>query len=85
MRKKDSLIPELKTLESQHMLDPNNVRVKNTLLSHKAELQSIIHEETAFALFILRRKYFESGNKAGKMLALRLKQLEQLVDTVYIW
>ena len=41
----------------------------------KAELQSIIHEETAFALFRVRRKYFESGDKAGKMLALRLKPL----------
>ena len=41
-----------------------------------AELQSIIHEETAFAVFRLRRKYFESGDKAGKMLALWLKQLQ---------
>ena len=41
----------------------------------KAELQSIIHEETAFALFRVRRKYFESGDKASKMLALRLKPL----------
>ena len=29
-----------------------------------------------FALFRLRRKYFEIGDKAGKMLALRLKQLQ---------
>ena len=74
--KKKSLTSELKTLESQHMRDPMNMRLKNEMLICKAELQSIIHEETAFALFRLRRKYFESGDKAGKMLALRLKQLQ---------
>lgn len=33
------------------------------MLILKAELQSIIHKETAFALFRLCRKYFESGDK----------------------
>ena len=39
-------------------------------------MQRLIHEETAFALFRLRRSYFESGDKAGKMLAHRLKCIE---------
>lgn len=45
------------------------------MLILKAELKSIIHEETSFALFRLHRKYFESGDKAGEMLALKLQQL----------
>ena len=36
----------------------------------KAELQSIMHEETLFAMFRVHRNYFESGDKADKMLAL---------------
>lgn len=44
-------------------------------------MQSIIHEETAFALF---RQYFESGDKTGKMLALRLKQLENRQSIPFI-
>lgn len=66
------------------MLDPNNLRVKNALLSHKEEFQSIKHEETAFALFRLCRKYFESGDKAGKMPALRSKQLENYQSIPFI-
>ncbi len=42
----------------------------------KSDLQAILHEETSFALFQLHKKYFESGEKAGEMLALRLKQME---------
>ena len=39
-------------------------------------MQAIIHEETSFVLSQLPKKYFESGEQAGKMLALRLKQIE---------
>lgn len=84
MMKKNSLISDLKTLEAQHMLDPNNLKLKNEMLTLKADLQSIIHEETAFALFRLRRKYFEAGDKAGKMLSLRLKQLENRQSIPFI-
>ena len=76
--KKNSFILKTKTLESQHLRDPKNIRFKNEMMICKAELQSIIHEETAFAMFRLHRKYFESGDKVGKMLALRLKQLQNL-------
>ncbi len=58
------------------MQDPKNLRIKSSLLSIRTVLQAIIHEETAFALYRLCRKHFECWDKAGKMLALQLKQLE---------
>lgn len=73
---KSQLNSKLKSLEEQHMLDPSNLDVRKSLLATRADLQRLIHEETAFALFRLRRCYFESGDKAGKMLAHRLKCIE---------
>ena len=64
--KKNSLTSELKTLESQHMRDPMNIRLKHEMLICKAELQSIIHEETAFALFRLRHKILKVVTKQAK-------------------
>ncbi|KAF3836210.1 hypothetical protein F7725_028768 [Dissostichus mawsoni] len=74
--RKSQLNFKLKTLEEQHMLDPSNLDLRNSLLTARTNLQKLVHEETAFALFRLRRTYFESGDKAGKMLAHRLKQIE---------
>ena len=58
------------------MREISNLDLRNSLLTARANLQKLVHEETAFALFRLRRTYFESGDKAGKMLANRLKQIE---------
>lgn len=41
-----------------------------------SDLQTILCEETSFALFQLCEKYFEAGDKSGKILALRLKQMK---------
>ena len=65
-----------KKLEELHMQNPADLNLKNALLATRADLQKMIHDETAFALFRLRRTYFENGEKSGKMLALRLKQME---------
>lgn len=64
------------------MLDPDNLQLKNSVLVIKTELQTILYEENAFALFQLCRIFFESGDKAGKMLALRLKQQEKLSSSI---
>lgn len=61
---------ELKNLETQHMHDPKNERLRDSLLLMRADLQAILHEETSFALFQLRKKHFEAGDKSGKMPAL---------------
>lgn len=85
MAKKQSLINELKNLESKHMMDPTNIQIKKAVEVSKTELKSIIYEENAFALYQLRRREYESGDKAGKMLALRLKQQEsrQTISSIY--
>ncbi|KAF3847106.1 hypothetical protein F7725_020134 [Dissostichus mawsoni] len=64
---KSQLNFKLKTLEEQHMLDPSNLDLRKSLLTARTNLQKLVHEETAFALFRLRRTYFESGDKAGKI------------------
>ncbi|KAF3832143.1 hypothetical protein F7725_025808, partial [Dissostichus mawsoni] len=76
IKKKNNLQSELKTIEKQHMRDPKNPLLQKTLLTVRADLQAILHEETAFSLCRLPKKHFECGDKAGKMLALQLKQLE---------
>lgn len=76
IKKKNNLQSELKTIEKQHMRDPKSPLLQKTLLTVRADLQAILHEETAFSLYRLRKKHFECGDKAGKMLALQLKQLE---------
>ena len=75
-KKKKQLMMELKKREILHMKDPSNQELKKQVLLTRTEVQSIIHEETSYALYKLRRKHFESGDKAGKLLALRLKQIE---------
>ncbi len=74
--KKHKLQSSLKELERKHMENPDDLSMKGELFLVKSELQTIIHKETAFALYRLRRKNFESGEKVGKVLALRLKQIE---------
>ncbi len=74
--KKNDLLVKIKTLESKHMVNTTNLALKRDLLMARVDLQSILHEETAFALYRLRRRNFESGDKAGKMLAYQLKQQE---------
>lgn len=63
---KSQLNIKLKDLEERHTLDPSNVDLMNSLLTTRADLQRLIHEDTAFALSRLRRMYFETGDKAGE-------------------
>ncbi len=67
------------------MREPNNDKLKDAVLLCRAQLQEMIHEETTFALFNLKRKNLDSGDKAGKMLAMRLKQLEakHFISNIY--
>lgn len=67
------------------MRDPYNQTFRDSLLLYRAQLQEIMHEETAFALFKLGRKYFESGGKVAKMPTIRHKQLEfkHLIPKIY--
>lgn len=78
MERKIKLGNKLKALEEQHMSNPSNLELRRTIFTVKADLQSLLHEETANALFQLRKRHFESGDKAGKMLAHKLKQVENM-------
>ncbi len=51
MAMKQRLTTELKDLEAKHMLDSDNLQLKNLMLITKTELQTFLHEENAFALF----------------------------------
>ena len=59
------------------MADPNDDSLKQTICWARAEVQALMHEESAFVLYKLRRKHYETGEKAGKMLAYQLKKREQ--------
>lgn len=78
MERKIKLGNKLKALEEQHMSNPSNLELRRSIFTVKADLQSLLHEETANALFQLRKRHFESGDKAGKMLAHKLKQVENM-------
>lgn len=42
----------------------------------KCELNDILNRKTEFALFCTRQKYFEQGERASKVLAHRVKQIQ---------
>lgn len=60
LQKKYELLSRLKDLELKHMGDPNNNLLKRELLLARAEAQAMMHEESAFALYKLRRKHSEN-------------------------
>uniref|UniRef100_H3A4M7 Endonuclease/exonuclease/phosphatase domain-containing protein n=1 Tax=Latimeria chalumnae TaxID=7897 RepID=H3A4M7_LATCH len=67
---------ELSSLEKAHMVDPKNDDLLTKLLETKSKLQQLINSKTEFALFRARKRFFEWGDKAGKMLACRLHHQE---------
>lgn len=77
LRRKTEILSKLKDLELKHMRDPMNTSFKQELLLTRAEAQAMLHEESAFSLYTLRRSHYEDGEKAGKMLAYQLKKFEQ--------
>ncbi len=48
------------------------------LTSLKYKYNDILSKQVEFGLFRVRQKYFESGDKAGKLLANYIKQREML-------
>ena len=47
------------------------------------QLQEIMHEETKFALFKLKRKYIESDDKAGKNSGKEQIESKHLISIIY--
>lgn len=54
---------------------PHNLRVVTQL---KYEYNHILSQKVEFGLFRVRQKYFESGDKAGRLLARYIKQQESM-------
>lgn len=58
------------------MPDSSNLYFRKSLLGTRADLQRVLHEETAYAFIKTPRLHFEAGDKADKILANRLKKIE---------
>lgn len=54
LRKKTEMISKLKDLELKHMRGPMNISFKQELFLTRAEVQLMLHEESAFSLYKLR-------------------------------
>lgn len=46
------------------------------LHEHKCDLNDILNRKTEFATFCTRQKYYEQGERAGRVLAHRVKQIQ---------
>ena len=75
-QRKNKLMSELNNLEMQHMRDPNDQKLKTMVLLTRTELQSIYTWRNLCCVIQIKEKHFETGDKVGRMLALRLKQNE---------
>uniref|UniRef100_H3A494 exodeoxyribonuclease III n=1 Tax=Latimeria chalumnae TaxID=7897 RepID=H3A494_LATCH len=62
---RQTLEEDLEKVERSHMLDPKNGQLFLDWQLTKSALQVHLEKETEFALFRMRKKYFESGDKAG--------------------
>lgn len=65
---------DIKKLEKQYMeQDPDPW---GKLHEHKCELNDILNRKTEIATFCTRQKYYEQGERAGRVLDHRVKQIQ---------
>uniref|UniRef100_A0A673IQH6 exodeoxyribonuclease III n=1 Tax=Sinocyclocheilus rhinocerous TaxID=307959 RepID=A0A673IQH6_9TELE len=77
---REKLVKLEETIRSlkKHYSHPDPVTF-NKMNSLKLELNDIIQKKTEFALFCTKQNYYEKGERAGKYLAHRVKQLNKLI------
>uniref|UniRef100_H3ABS6 exodeoxyribonuclease III n=1 Tax=Latimeria chalumnae TaxID=7897 RepID=H3ABS6_LATCH len=75
-KKKTELESKLDKAEKAHMLDPKNGQLYVEMLQAHNQLQILIDQNTEFAFFRTKKKYYELGDKAGALLAHALKKQE---------
>uniref|UniRef100_H2ZVA7 Endonuclease/exonuclease/phosphatase domain-containing protein n=1 Tax=Latimeria chalumnae TaxID=7897 RepID=H2ZVA7_LATCH len=75
---RQALEEDLEKIERSHVLDPKNGQLFLDWQLAKSALQAHLEKETEYALFRMRKKYFESGDKAGTLLARSLKKRDSL-------
>lgn len=81
MLKLDKDIKELEKRHIQHP-DPETWRKLNTF---KYDLNNILLKKAESALFYAKQKYYEQGERAGKLLAHRVKkrQTQNIISSIY--
>jgi hypothetical protein len=67
-QKIDQLETELKTLEREYWSNPNNISLVN-LMKTKYELNTLFSKKAEYSLYRLKQRWYELGEKAGKLLA----------------
>lgn len=66
---------ELKRLEKEYWENPNDTCLAR-LVKAKYELNTIFTKKAEYSLYRLKQKWYESGDKASKLLASQLKARE---------
>lgn len=59
-------------MEEQYIKNPNRTTLNN-LVRAKYELNNFFSQKAEYSLYKLKQKWYESGNKAGKLLASQFK------------
>lgn len=77
LKKLGDLEKEIQVIESSFKTDPSSITL-NKLTKLKYDYNTIISQKVEFNLFRARQKYFEEGDKAGKLLARYIKQRETM-------
>lgn len=72
-----TLEAELKALESLHSQTKNRSTL-NKIIRTKYKLNTLYNKKAEYALFRTNQAYWEMGEKPGRLLAYRLKQLNSM-------
>ena len=75
---------DIKALEKEHISHPSE-EIWNKLIKLKFDLNSILQKKVEHAMFCLNQKYFEQGEKTGKLLAHRVRQIQcnNLIPSIF--
>lgn len=61
-------------METARKADPRNDRLYTDMMKTQLEDKNLLNKKTEFDLYRLKSKYFENGDKAGRLLAHRLQK-----------
>ena len=75
---------KLSALEKAHKANPMDDQLYTDMLKARLEIKDLLNKKTEFDLYRLKNKYFENGDKAGKLLAYRLQKARtsRLIPTI---